>query len=448
LATTRSFGLPAFVVIAPAVLAGVLAIAIGVATLAALVPALRAGRLDAVGAITRGSMPPAGGIGGRLRRLGTRLPVALPVRLGITSGVAHPGRALMTLGALVVGVAAVTFSLGMHVSLLRIMTQLERNEAAPVRAELRGTGGADAVSAAIAADPDTARFVALGQANVAVAGAGTVPFVGYEGDAGWIGYALIDGRWFARPGEVVAPTNLFRQAGVHVGDTIQLQAGGRSMSVVLVGEIFDMASESTDNLVLRGTWADVAHLDPAATVDRWEIQPRDGVTAHTYRSDLMDTTNRAVAVYTVDDASTDEGFLLFLSVVATMGAVLVAISLGGVFNTVLLETRQRTRELAILKAVGLTPGMIVVMIESAVLPVGVLAGVIGVPIGLWIERAVLTYMGETAAKTAIPDSTFDVFGPAALVGLALVGLAIGAVGALVPAQRAARNAIAPVLQAE
>jgi putative ABC transport system permease protein len=172
------------------------------------------------------------------------------------------------------------------------------------------------------------------------------------------------------------------------------------------------------------------------------------VTAHTYRSDLMDTTNRAVAVYTVDDASTDEGFLLFLSVVATMGAVLVAISLGGVFNTVLLETRQRTRELAILKAVGLTPGMIVVMIESAVLPVGVLAGVIGVPIGLWIERAVLTYMGETAAKTAIPDSTFDVFGPAALVGLALVGLAIGAVGALVPAQRAARNAIAPVLQAE
>ncbi|HEY7132685.1 MAG TPA: hypothetical protein VH440_10560, partial [Candidatus Limnocylindrales bacterium] len=76
------------------------------------------------------------------------------------------------------------------------------------------------------------------------------------------------------------------------------------------------------------------------------------------------------------------------------------------------------------------------------------AGIIGVPVGLALQRAVLSYMGETVASLAIPDSSFDVFGPLLLAGLALGGLAIAAIGAWVPAQRAARLRIAPVLQAE
>ncbi len=82
------------------------------------------------------------------------------------------------------------------------------------------------------------------------------------------------------------------------------------------------------------------------------------------------------------------------------------------------------------------------------MPIGLLAGLIGVPLGLGAQHVVLTYMGQAAAKTAIPDSVFDVFTPAAFIGLGLAGLAIGAIGAYLPAQRAARLRIAPVLQAE
>jgi putative ABC transport system permease protein len=64
------------------------------------------------------------------------------------------------------------------------------------------------------------------------------------------------------------------------------------------------------------------------------------------------------------------------------------------------------------------------------------------------QRAVLSYLGETAAQTAIPDSTFDVFPPLVFVLLTLAGLAMAAVGAYLPAQRAASARIAPVLQAE
>ena len=114
----------------------VLTVSIAVALLAAIGPAIDAGRLSAVEAITRGTAPSRRSDGGRLRGLGLRLPIGVPARLGVAAGVAHPVRAAMTLGALVVGVAAVTFAVGMNLSLLRVEDQLDRVSASPVRVEL------------------------------------------------------------------------------------------------------------------------------------------------------------------------------------------------------------------------------------------------------------------------------------------------------------------------
>ena len=163
---------------------------------------------------------------------------------------------------------------------------------------------------------------------------------------------------------------------------------------------------------------------------------------------LQDAIGAQADVYVEGDSARDDSFLLFLSVVGVLGIVLVAISLGGVFDTVLLETRQRTGELAILKTIGLTPRQVVGMVVATIVPAGIVAGLAGVPIGLAAQRVVLTTMGQVAAGLGIPEREFDVLSPAALLGLALLGLAIGALGAWIPAWRAARAQIAPVLQAE
>ncbi len=135
--TARAFGLPASFAVSLPVVAAVLAITLATAALAAIGPAIHAGRLSAVSAMTRGVAPSADANGGRLRRIGLRLPLRLPVRLGVAAGVAHPLRASMTLGALVVGVAALTFAIGMNWSLLRVMADLGRSDASPVRAGAR-----------------------------------------------------------------------------------------------------------------------------------------------------------------------------------------------------------------------------------------------------------------------------------------------------------------------
>jgi putative ABC transport system permease protein len=177
------------------------------------------------------------------------------------------------------------------------------------------------------------------------------------------------------------------------------------------------------------------------------MQPRTGVDAQVYANE-MHTAIDGVQVYFEGDSHFDESFALFLTVVGLLGIVLTVISLGGVFNTVLLETRQRTREMAVLKAIGLRPVEVTAMVLASIVPIGLVAGAIGVPLGVAAQHAVLTYMGEVAAKTGIPPVIFDVFSAPMLIGLALAGLAIGVIGAMLPAQRAARARIAPVLAAE
>jgi putative ABC transport system permease protein len=448
-ATAQSFGLPGvFTPSSPAIVA-VFVACVSVAIVAAIGPALRAGSLSTVGAISRGTMPSTRPGGGRLRRLGLRLPAPIPVRLGVAAGMAHPIRATMTLGALLVGVAAVVFASGLNLSLLRVFSQIERDTVTPVRAILVDQA-ADAaeLTTMIASHASTAQVAAIGQGQVTARAFGQVQFVGYQDESSWLGYALIEGRWFTGPGEAVAPTATFTETGLHVGETLELVGSDGSVDVRLVGEILDINGDTSDGLVIRGTWSDLATLDQTADVSRWEIQPIADVQPHVLADAIRAMAVGQIEAFTINDSSSDPEFLLFLSVVTFMGVVLVAISLGGVFNTVLLETRQRTREMAVLKAVGLTPSQVVSMVVASVVPIGVVAGILGVPLGMVFQRAVISYLGATAGGTRIPESTFDVFPPVAVVGLALVGLAIAAVGAYAPAQRAARARIAPVLQAE
>ena len=98
-------------------------------------------------------------------------------------------------------------------------------------------------------------------------------------------------------------------------------------------------------------------------------------------------------------------FLLFLSVISLLGIVLIVMSLGGVFDTVLLEMRQRTREMAVLKALGLAPRQVVVMVIASVVP----GGSPGrrhrrARWASWPSALVLGYMGQVAAGTRDPES--------------------------------------------
>ena len=467
--TAHALGLPAPFTAVISVDLFVFAAIGAVAACAALVPARRAGRLSAVGAITMGTAP-AAGRGSGLGRTLSQLPLPRPISLGLGDAAARPLRSTTTMGAILIGVATVVFALGLHLSLGQVAGHLIRDKYVQVdvsRPVAGQQGGVKTfhfgpplppappvtdrqVTTLLQADPGTARFVAEAQDQVVVPGiAEPIPFYAYRGASDWLGYAMISGRWFSGPDEVVAPTKLLQQARLTVGETITAHLHGQAMRLRIVGEIFD---QQNDDLLLRGDWTTLTAVDPSVQPTDYEIQLHRGVDPGRYAGGLFQALGGESAngldVRTVENSGENTAFILLNSVIAGLALVLTTIAVAGVFNTVVLTTREKVRDVAILKAVGMAPRQVVAMVVSSVAMLGLIAGGLGIPVGLELHRQILQIMGQIATGTAIPPSFFDLIGHGVLPLLALAGVAIASLGAWLPAQWAASSGVAEVLQSE
>jgi putative ABC transport system permease protein len=446
--TAHAFGLPRTFDLAPGVdLLGLAAILM-VVIVTTLLASLRAGRQSAAAAIAAGSAPSSGG-GSRLARRAGGLPLPRALSLGLGESFARPVRSAMTVGAILIGVATVTFALGLHDSLTIVASAVTRDRQVQVQVYRDAVGKSqqaglseEQATALIASQPGTARFVAIGHADVNVAGAGhPVAVYAYRGDASWLGYQLIHGRWFSATNEAVAPTAFFTRTGRHIGDSISASLYGQPVTIKLVGEIFD---QQGDNILLRTA---IETLPGRTAVWNYEIQLRPGSDPSSYAA-AIESAGPGLSARINRENGVDTAFLLINSVLAGLAIVLTLIAVSGVFNTVVLNTREKTRDIAILKAIGMTPRQVVAMVLASTAVLGVLGAVAGIPAGMALHRNILIVMGQIATSTGIPDRFFHVFGANLLVFTAAAGIAIAMLGAMLPAQWAARSRVTEVLQTE
>ncbi len=446
--TAHAFGLPRTFGVAPGPDAVGIGTILAVVAGATVMASIRAGRQSAAEAIAAGGAP-AGSGGSRQARLAAALPLPRSLTLGFGESLARPVRSAMTVTAIVLGVATVTFAAGLHISLDEVATALTRAQQVQVQVDRESTGKTDTsglgdpqVAALIANQPGTARFVGVGQANASVPGAGeSVPVIAYRGDSSWIGFAVINGRWFNAPGEAVAPTAFFTRLGRHVGDTITVDFYGTSARLKLVGEIFD---QQGDDILLRTSFDSV----PANLVAwSYEVQLRPGTDPVGWAS-ALEAAGPGISTRINRENGIDTAFILINSVLFGLALVLGLIAISGVFNTVVLNTREKARDFAILKAVGMTPRQVTSMVMASVVVLAAIGAAIGIPAGVLLHRIIITVMGQIATSTAIPDAFFHVFDVrlvASMVGAAIV---IALAGALLPAGWAARSRITEVLQTE
>src|SRR5579859_5198583 len=104
----------------------------GLVALAAVLPALRAGRLSASQALATGRAPRTGH-GYLAHRLLGRLALPRPMTIGLASPFARPARMVATLAAVLLGVTAVTFSVGLVTSLRRASADLDQTNTEQVQ---------------------------------------------------------------------------------------------------------------------------------------------------------------------------------------------------------------------------------------------------------------------------------------------------------------------------
>lgn len=221
--------------------------------------------------------------------------------------------------------------------------------------------------------------------------------------------------------------------GIAVGDTVTVQsATGTEVDATIVGLFADQAILGEDYLF------DTSVLDAIGiTTDaEWlAFSFDDGATQaskHTVLSGLAEKYPYA-AIETADQFRDRLAGVVdkILAMVNAMVALAVVIALIGIGNTLALSVFERTRELGLVRAVGMTRRQVRRMVRFEAALVALFGATLGVGLGL------LFGYGVVGALPSSFVSTFSVPVPSILV-VVLVAAIAGVVASLLPARRAAR----------
>ncbi|MGI5192839.1 ABC transporter permease [Streptomyces sp. CA-288835] len=450
----------------------VLVAALLVVGIAALVPALRAGRLRTVEAIAVGRAPRTGR-GQWAHRAAGRLPLPRAVTYGLAAPFAHPVRTAAMLLAVAFGTVAATFAVGLTSSLNAVgEAQDPENHAAvivftsagpavarggpapapgtaeppaapaPDTAEPSAAADPARVRAAIEAQSGTASYYGKTQVDVTVGGVSGIAQASlYEGDSRSGAYEMISGHWITGRGQVVVPSRFLEKTGTEIGDTIRVTHEQRTQPLRIVGEAFDT---SDDELEIHADLADFPKAAPGVFL----VEVKSGVSATAYARDIAAAVQPLGGDASANPSSEQDNLVLILNAMAALlTLMLVSVAGLGVLNSVVLDTRERVHDLGVCKALGMSPRQTVSLVLASVAGIGVLGGLIGVPTGFALHGFVLPVMGH-AAGTDLPPSVIEVYETPQLILLGLAGIAIALLGALLPAGWAARTRTATALRTE
>jgi len=126
-----------------------------------------------------------------------------------------------------------------------------------------------------------------------------------------------------------------------------------------------------------------------------------------------------------------------LSLLYVLLALSVVVSLFGMVNTVALSVFERTRELGMLRAIGMTRRQVRRMVRQESVTTGLIGAALGMPLGILLAALVTTALKDEGVSFSLPVTTLVVF--------ALVAATAGIVSATLPARRASRLEIVEAL---
>ena len=129
-----------------------------------------------------------------------------------------------------------------------------------------------------------------------------------------------------------------------------------------------------------------------------------------------------------------------LNILYVLLALSVVVSLFGLVNTLVLTVFERTRELGMLRAVGMTRRQVRRMIRHESIVTALLGAALGIVIGVFLAALVTQALGDEGFSFALPIGSLVVF--------VLAAILVGVLAAIMPARRAARLDILEALRYE
>jgi len=375
--------------------------------------------------------------------LGRAFAWSMPGKLGRRNSARNPRRTAITAAALMVGIALVTGVSVLASSLKASLGQLVRQDLA---AELVISGDSVRNGSAPSYDPavidkvkqlEGVRQAVAVHVDVAQTGKETTEVA--AGDVAAIAdiFRLRTTAGELRTlhkGELVVDDGFATDHDLAVGSTVELATQRRGPQPFTVVGVFERSRLVPGPLLLSVPDATAGFRSPQANWGYITLKKGADPGAIQRQVAALLTDNPEVGV------RSQAGFLAQLTSQVNTSVVLLYVLLGlsiiiavlGIVNTLVLSIVERTRELGLVRAVGMRRAQVVqmVMVESVVIAVfGALLGVlVGTALGAAVVRALRE---EFIPALSLPWGSMAIF-----LGLAVI---VGLAAAIIPAVRAART---------
>lgn len=244
------------------------------------------------------------------------------------------------------------------------------------------------------------------------------------------------------PGEIVVDRQIAKEKGVVIGDPIKvLGDSGRSST-------FKVAAIS-DDPVLLGQWTlprdDAAKLQRQPSDVLLGIKLKPGVSVDSIRPVLRNEV-RAYPTLKLQDreqytSSIVSSISALLNVIYGLLAVSILIALIGIANTLSLSIHERTRELGLLRAMGMTRSQLRSSVRWEAVIVALMGTVIGIVVGVgmsWVMVKALNSQGISEFAVSAID----------MVKIVVIGAIFAVIASIRPAWKASKLNVLEAIGAE
>lgn len=231
---------------------------------------------------------------------------------------------------------------------------------------------------------------------------------------------------------------------LHQGDTIRLatRRGERVFEIAAV--VVDFYNQG---LVLQTSWKDLRRYFGVNDVSAFLLKTKAGHSPGVVRDRIDRQFGRNMRL-TVESNEAIRSRALGLitqttSLFDVMSLITMIVAALGVINTLTMNVVERTREIGMLRGVGMTRGQIARMILAEAGLMGLIGGLLGLAFGVLMSRSVLGSINQMAGFKL----TY-ILPVAGILTSGVIALVISQLAALWPARRAARVRITEAIQFE
>ncbi|KOT92808.1 ABC transporter [Streptomyces rimosus subsp. pseudoverticillatus] len=272
----------------------------------------------------------------------------------------------------------------------------------------------------------------------------------YQPDAGGKDsrYRLVQGRGPRAADEIALDQGSVAKGGLKVGDTVRFATDGPALTKKLVGTVHTEDPQITaggslalfDTATAQHLFTHLGQYDElqvsaqpgtnknALTAEVKKLLPKDGAQAISGSQLAADQARKA-----------DQGHKILTEALMVFAGIALFVGIFVISNTFTMLISQRSREIALMRAIGASRRQVVRSVQAEAALLGLISSVVGFALGSGIAVAMRAVLDANGA--GFPDGPL-VISPTAVLSALGVGVLVTVLAAWLPSRKAAK--IAPI----